>query len=71
MAVESFLGSFMILFIIIWVISGLTAAIMSLVCFGYKGSTLDKIIGLLIAIFLGPFYWLYYAFNGAYCLKNV
>jgi hypothetical protein len=63
--------SLVILLIVLWVVSGLIAAIMSLVCFGYKGSTLDKVVGLLIAIFLGPLYWFYYAFNGAYCLKNV
>jgi hypothetical protein len=52
-----------------WMIAGVVAFFMSLVCFGYSGSTSEKFIGLLIAIFLGPFYWIYYGFNGSYCSK--
>jgi len=70
MGAETFVGGLFIFLVVLWVIAGLTAALMSLVCFGYKGSSADKVIGLLVAIVLGPFYWFYYAFNGAYCLKN-
>ena len=52
-----------------WVISGLVGFIMSLVCFGYNGSTGDKFIGLIISLLFGPFYWIYYAVNSSYCVK--
>jgi len=55
------------IFIFIWAIIGFIAFIMSLVCFGKSGSTLDKILGLLLAVFFGPFYFIFYAFNGSYC----
>lgn len=60
----------MILYILlIWVFLGITAFIMSLVCFGRSGSTSDKVIGFLLAVFFGPFYWLYFAFNKGYCKR--
>lgn len=51
----------------LWIIIGFIAFITSIVCFGKSGSTLEKIMGLLLAIFFGPFYFLFYAFNGNYC----
>lgn len=63
-------GIAILLFLLIWVISGISAFIMSLVCFGYKGSAGEKFIGLLLSVFFGPFYWIYYAVNGSYCLSN-
>lgn len=50
-----------------WVILGFAAFITSIICFGRTGSTAEKIIGLLLAIFFGPFYFLFYAFNEGYC----
>jgi hypothetical protein len=70
MSGATFLGGIFIFLIFLWVLAGLSAAVMSLVCFGYKGSTGDKTIGLLLAIVMGPFYWFFYAFNSAYCLSN-
>jgi hypothetical protein len=52
---------------ILWVVAGVAAFIMSLVCFGYNGSVFDKIIGLLLAILFGPFYWIFYNYNKNYC----
>mgnify|MGYP001377450025 FL=1 len=46
------------------------ALIYSLICFGYSGTPMDKIIGLMIAYFLGPFYWIYYYWNPTYCKNN-
>jgi len=54
---------------ILWLIAGLVAFIMSLVCFGYNGTTSEKFLGLMIALFIGPFYWIYYAYNSSYCYK--
>jgi hypothetical protein len=36
-------------------------------CFGKSGSTAEKIIGVIIAFFMGPFYLLYLNFNDGYC----
>lgn len=60
-------NTLVLLFLFFWMILGLAAFITSIVCFGRSGSTAEKIIGLLLAIFFGPFYFLFYAFNGGYC----
>jgi hypothetical protein len=60
-------GKGLITFIFVWVFIGLVAFIMSLVCFAKSGTTFNKIIGLLLAIFFGPFYFLFYVFNKEYC----
>jgi hypothetical protein len=54
-----------------WIFAGLGAFIMSLVCFGYSGTIIDKIVGFILAIFFGPFYWFFYGFNTFYCKKNI
>lgn len=54
----------------IWVIAGIAAFFSSLVCFGRSGSITEKILGILLAWIIGPFYWFYYAFNKSYCNKN-
>lgn len=55
---------------LIWVTSTIAGFIMSLVCFGYKGTVTDKFIGFILAFIFGPLYWLYYLYNPNYCLKN-
>lgn len=55
------------LLILIWIISGFTAFIASLICLFYNSSVGDKIAGLIMALFAGPFYWLYYIYNMNYC----
>lgn len=55
------------IFAIIWALLGIIAFIYSLVCFGRSGTSLDKIIGLLLAIFFGPLYFIYLIFNKSYC----
>ena len=56
-----------ILLIIIWFILGLVAFIWSLFCFGKSGTSLDHIVGLLLALFFGPFYFIYYGVKKNYC----
>jgi len=66
--------AFSILFLIViigYIIAGVSAFIMSFVCFGYNGYPSYNILGVLLAIFLGPLYWLYYGLNSNYCNKNV
>jgi hypothetical protein len=60
-------GSFFLLFLLAWVLGGIGALIMSLVCFGFSGTMTEKIIGLALAFFLGPLYFIFYAFNKDYC----
>lgn len=55
--------------VFIWAILGIAGFIMSLVCFGRSGSTSQHIIGLLIALFLGPFYWIFYFAVPDYCKR--
>ena len=52
---------------LIWWIMGFIGFIWSLVCFGKSGSTAQKIVGLLMALFLGPFYFIYYFVDKTYC----
>jgi len=54
----------------IWVIAGIAAFFASIMCFGRSGSMVEKILGLLLAWIIGPFYWLYYAYNKSYCNKD-
>jgi len=60
-------GKGLIVFICVWILIGLVAFILSLVCFARSGSSFEKIMGLLLAIFFGPFYFLFYVFNKGYC----
>jgi hypothetical protein len=56
-----------LVFMIIWVVTGLAAFFASIMCFGRSGTTGEKFLGLLLAFFLGPFYWLYFFLNPDYC----
>ena len=52
------------------VILGLMALVYSLMCFGYQSTFFEKMLGLLLAFFTGPFYFIYYAYNKSYCRKS-
>lgn len=45
--------------VLLWVGVGFAAFIKSLICFGKKGKTGQKILGLILAVLFGPFYFLY------------
>jgi len=65
-------GIILFIFVLLWVITGFAAFITSIVCFGRSGSTADKVVGLLLALFLGPlvpFYFLYLGVNKNYCRR--
>jgi hypothetical protein len=53
----------------VWLVFGLIGFVMSLVCFGYSGSVGEKIMGVLIALVLGPWYFLYYFSDAGYCKR--
>jgi len=55
------------IFIFLWIVVGVAAFIMSIVCFGLSGSTAQHVIGLLLSIFFGPFYWIYFLAVSSYC----
>jgi hypothetical protein len=60
----------LVAFIIIWSVLGVLAFFTSLICFGFRSSSMDqKVLGLLISLVLGPFYWLYFFFNKEYCRR--
>jgi hypothetical protein len=53
--------------IMLWSIAGIIAFIISIYCFTKSGSTGEKVLGLLIALIMGPFYFIYAALNEKYC----
>lgn len=55
--------------VIAWFILGIMGFIMSLVCFGRSGTTSQHVVGLLLAIFLGPIYWIFYFVVPDYCKR--
>jgi hypothetical protein len=63
----NFYGWWLALLILIWIISGFIAFIASLICLFYNSTVGDKIAGLVLALFAGPFYWLFYIYNMNYC----
>lgn len=71
-SVAPFMRGFRMLMILlaVWVVAGLIAFIMSIVCMGRSGTMAQHIIGILLAIFLGPCYWIYYALSKSYCVKG-
>ena len=58
------------IFFLIWALLGFIAFIYSIYCFGRTGDTLEKIVGLLLAIFFGPLYFVFFYFNKGYCKKR-
>lgn len=68
---KSTVSSGLIVFLtVFWIATGIAAFIMSLMCFGSSGSMTDKIFGFLLALFFGPFYWIYFMVMKKYCKKN-
>ena len=53
--------------VLIWMLAGISAFVMSLICFGFSGTMPEKVIGLFLAIFFGPFYWIYFIAVKNYC----
>ena len=61
-----FISLFLII-LILWIIAGLAAFIMSFICFGYNNEPGYVYLGILLAFFFGPLYWIYYIYNKKYC----
>ena len=58
---------FLYFFIILWLITGFIAFITSAICFIRSGTIGEKILGLLLALLLGPFYFIFFIFADNYC----
>lgn len=52
---------------VLWIFVGLAAFVMSLICLGRTGTTAQHVIGILLSVFFGPFYWIYYFVASSYC----
>ena len=50
-----------------WVLMGLIAFIYSLFCFSKSGTMGQKVIGLLLSMLIGPFYFIYVYASSNYC----
>jgi hypothetical protein len=59
--------SFLTFFVLVWIVAGLIAFVMSLVCFARDGTAVEKIAGFLLALVFGPFFWIYYFMSKTYC----
>jgi hypothetical protein len=56
-----------VLLVGLWMLAGLVSFVMSLACFGYSGTFAQHLLGLVIAVLFGPFYFIYYASSTTYC----
>ena len=52
-----------------WVLFGVAGFVMSLWCIGFTGNFGEKVIGVIIAMILGPWYWLYFYSVPTYCAR--
>jgi len=64
---DYFLFYLLLVFTLIWFITGIAAWITSILCFIDKKNKIENIVGFFIAMFLGPFYWLYFIYMDKYC----
>ena len=62
-------GVLFLTFVGLWIIFGVVGFVLSLVCLGYSGSVGEKILGIIIALVLGPFFFLYYFSDAGYCKR--
>jgi hypothetical protein len=61
------LGVAMTLLVIVWWAMGIAAFVYSLVCIGKTPSTWRSVLGVVLALLLGPFYFVYLWADPAYC----
>lgn len=64
-------GIFILFLMLMWPITGMIALYYAASCFGYSGSLAEKRLGLVLALFLGPLYFIYYYFTPSYCKSNI
>ena len=57
----------LLVLVAVWILAGISAFVYSLYCFTKSGTTAEKILGFLLAMISGPFYFIYVAMYKAYC----
>lgn len=60
-------AAFITILAIVWFIAGIAALIKSILCVGHTPSWFRVIIGFVMALVTGPFYWVYYYIDKSYC----
>lgn len=58
---------FFLIFMSVWIIVTIYAIVKSFICAGKSGTIAEKIIGIFLAVFLGPFYLIYLSSMDGYC----
>ena len=58
---------FVIIFMFSWIVAGIIGFLWSITCFGKSGTIAQQWTGLLLAIFFGPLFWIYYYSVKKYC----
>lgn len=58
---------FFLIFMSMWIIVTIYAIVKSFICAGKSGTTAEKVIGIMLALFLGPFYLIYLSSMEGYC----
>lgn len=58
---------FFLIFMSMWIIVTIYAIVKSFICAGKSGTTAEKVIGIMLAVFLGPFYLIYLSSVEGYC----
>jgi hypothetical protein len=64
---NSFMYLFFLIFMSMWFIVTIYAIVKSFICAGKSGTVAEKVVGILLALFLGPFYLIYLSSMEGYC----
>lgn len=65
--IDDFSSFFVLIIAFAWVVAGIVAFLWSIVCFGKSGTAVQQIVGLLLALFTGPIFFLYLYSVKKYC----
>jgi hypothetical protein len=60
-------ANFVWLVALLWLVAGIAGFVYSIMCFGKSGTLGYKVIGILIAVLFGPFFWIYLLSVKKYC----
>ena len=63
-------GMVILILIGLWTLFGFVAFVKSILCFGSSSTMTEKLLGFLLAVFFGPFYFIYLYANKNYCVYS-
>jgi hypothetical protein len=63
-------GMVILILIGLWTLFGFVAFVKSILCFGSSSTMTEKLLGFLLAVFFGPFYFIYLYANKNYCVSS-